>query len=169
MIDRPDVTKALVHERGQLNIRVVGATCTFGELAQPVSLDPLEVSARLCNVELKKKRMASAHFLRSKAMGFYELSIPFRFSVTTWTFSSFAIAMKERRCTMSYFPINSSGSGLKMSNFAKVVIGPYQDSGGILQIGDVETVKLCGRRELASQLSQPNSVACLSNNDHLKL
>ena len=49
MIDRPDVTKALVHERGQLSIRVVGATCSFGELAQPVSLDPLEVSARLCN------------------------------------------------------------------------------------------------------------------------
>ena len=52
--DRPDVTKALVHERGHLSVRVVRATCRFGELAQPVSLDLLDVSARLCDVEGKK-------------------------------------------------------------------------------------------------------------------
>ena len=125
--DRPDVRKALVHKRGQLSIRVIGATCRFWELAQPVSFDPLDVSARLCDV---KKISASAHLLRSKAMGFHELSIPFRFSIITWTFSSFAIVMKKRRCTMSYFSFNSSGSGLKMSSLVNVVFGPYQDSGG---------------------------------------
>ena len=55
--DRPDVRKALVHKRGHLSIRIVGATCRFGELAQPVSLDPLEVSARLCDVVKKEIRL----------------------------------------------------------------------------------------------------------------
>ena len=42
-----------MHERGQLSIRVVGAICRLGELAQPVSLDPLNVSARLCDGSTK--------------------------------------------------------------------------------------------------------------------
>ena len=31
---------------------------------------------------------------------------------------------------MSYFPTSSSGSGLKMSSFERVVLGPYHDAGG---------------------------------------
>ena len=38
--------------------------------------------------------------------------------------------MKKRRCTISYLPLNVSGSGLKISSFASVVLDPYQDSGG---------------------------------------
>ena len=50
----PDVPKALVQERRHLRIRVVGATCRFGKFAHPVSLDPLEVSARLCDAAQKE-------------------------------------------------------------------------------------------------------------------
>ena len=49
--DRPDVGKMLVHACSQLSVCVVRATCCFGELAQPVSLNPLEVTPRLCDVE----------------------------------------------------------------------------------------------------------------------
>lgn len=49
--DRPDVGKMLVHACSQLSVCVISATCCFGELAQPVSLNPLEVTPRLCNVE----------------------------------------------------------------------------------------------------------------------
>ena len=52
--------------------------------------------------------------------------------------------------------------------FGQRRIRPVPRLGWVLQIGDVETVKLCGGRELASQLSQPDSVTCLSKNYHFK-
>ena len=43
---------------------------------------------------------------------------------------SFAMVVKNLRCTTSYFPAKCLGSGLKISSFCKVVLGPYQSCGG---------------------------------------
>lgn len=116
-----------------LRVWVVATIRFFRELGHPVPLDPLQIPARLYAALIRDSLNFFTPFdplVSPLERDVYSLSMSFKFLITICILSSLAIVMKNLRCTISYFPFNFSGNGLKMSSLDSDTFGPYQLSGG---------------------------------------
>ena len=137
-----------------------------GGLAQPVSLDPLEVATRLCDVGARNgfsilSQMKKNRFLRTQH--------PFQF--LNHNVNVLVICNRHEKAKMHSVILSLQILRQRFEDveFRQSRIRSVPGLGWVLQVRDVEAVEFSGGRELAGQLSQPDSVTCVSNKYHFEL